>query len=116
MLYYLTKLLITCILIVAISEAAKRSSLLGAILASIPLVSVLAMVWLYIDTKDPEKIAALANGIFWLVIPSLVFFIALPLLLRNGVNFFPGLFISIGLTAGAYALMVRILLRFGIQL
>ncbi len=78
MAYYLTKLAITAVLIVLISEISRRSSLIGAILASIPLVSVLAMVWLYVDTKDVEKISALATGIFWLVIPSLALFITLP--------------------------------------
>ena len=61
----------TAVLVVAISEVAKRSSLLGAVLASIPLTSVLAMIWLYADTGDAEKVADLATGIFWLVLPSL---------------------------------------------
>ena len=56
------KIAVTAILVVAISEVAKRSSLLGAVLASIPLTSVLAMIWLYVDTGDPEKAAELATG------------------------------------------------------
>ena len=80
MIYTITKVAITTILIVAISEVAKRSSLAGALLASIPLVSVLAMIWLYVDTKDIEKVSNLATSVFWLVLPSLVLFIALPLL------------------------------------
>jgi len=64
--YYLAKIAVTTVLIVAISEIAKRSSLLGAILASVPLVSVLAMSWLYIDTKDVNKVSELASSVFWL--------------------------------------------------
>ena len=82
MIYYVAKIAITTILIVAISEIAKRSSFAAALLASIPLVSVLAMLWLYVDTKDVAKVSALATSVFWLVLPSLVFFITLPLLLK----------------------------------
>jgi hypothetical protein len=113
MLYATLKVLITSVLVVAVSEAAKRSSLFGALLASLPLVSVLAFIWLYVETGDTEKIASLAQGIFWLVLPSLVLFLALPFLLRQGLSFYPSLFVSIGLTAGAYLLMTLVLGRFG---
>lgn len=108
------KIAITAILVVAISEVAKRSSLLGAVLASIPLTSVLALVWLYADTGDAQKVADLATGIFWLVLPSLVLFIALPLLLRSGHPFGVSLITACGLTVVAYFLMLAILKRFGI--
>ncbi|MEG6509939.1 DUF3147 family protein [Methyloligella sp. 2.7D] len=116
MAYAALKLLITSVLIVLISEIGKRNAIAGAILASIPLVSVLAMIWLYIDTKDVEKIASLASGIVWLVLPSLVLFIALPLLLRRGVEFYLSLGISIALTVAAYFLMLEALKRFGLKL
>lgn len=116
MTYTILKVAITAILIVAISEISKRSSLIGAILASVPIVSVLAMVWLYQDTKDINKISELSMGIFWLVIPSLALFIALPLLLKQGVNFYLSLIISIGITATCYYLMVMMLEQFGIKL
>jgi putative Ca2+/H+ antiporter (TMEM165/GDT1 family) len=114
--YYLLKLVITSVLIVAISEIGKKSSLVGAVLASLPLVSVLAMVWLYIDMGDVEKVAALAGSIFWLVIPSLILFISLPLLLRHGVNFYLSLALSIGLTVCGYWLMISLLRKVGVQL
>jgi hypothetical protein len=114
MLYATLKVLITSVLVVAVSEAAKRSSLFGALLASLPLVSVLALICLYIETGDSEKIASLAQGIFWLVLPSLVLFLALPFLLRHGMGFYLSLSLSIGLTAGAYLLMAYALSRFGI--
>ena len=115
MIYTLSKLLITSLLIVAISEISKRSSFIGALLASLPLVSVLAMIWLYIDTKDIEKVSALASSVFWLVLPSLVFFMSLPLLLKRGLDFYLSMGLSTLLTAGCYFLLIRILLRFGIQ-
>jgi len=116
MTYTIIKVIITTILIVAISEISKRSTLIGAILASIPLVSVLAMIWLYNDTKDVVKISELSHSIFWLVLPSLALFIALPLLLKQGINFYLSLLISIGITAACYYLMVIVLEQFEIKL
>ena len=78
MLYATLKVVLTSVLVVAVSEAGKRNTFLAAILASLPLVSVLAMIWLYVDTRDVEKVASLASGIFWLVLPSLVLFVTLP--------------------------------------
>lgn len=114
MLYTTLKVLITSVLVVAISETAKRSTFAGAVLASVPLTSVLAMIWLYAETGDREKIASLAQGIFWLVLPSLVFFLVLPPLLRRGVDFYASLGISLGLTVSAYLVMAIALRRAGI--
>lgn len=116
MTYYLVKIAITTILIVAISEIARRSTFIGAILASVPLISVLAMIWLYIDTKDATKVSSLSIGVFWLVIPSLALFLALPLLLKQGLNFYLSISISIGLTVGCYWIMVSALDHFGVEL
>lgn len=116
MLYATIKVLLTSVLVVAVSEAAKRSVLFGAIIASIPLTSVLAMIWLYVDTGDPEKVARLATGIFWLVLPSLVLFLALPVLLRAGVDFYASLAASIALTVGAYFAMIHVLRVAGIEI
>lgn len=110
------KVAVTSLLVVAIAEAAKRSTLLAALLASLPLTSLLAILWLWRDTGDTEQIASLTTGIFWLVLPSLVFFVALPMLLRAGTPFWPSLAISAGLTAASYFAMVRILARFGITI
>ncbi|MBE0469694.1 MAG: DUF3147 family protein [Methyloprofundus sp.] len=116
MIYYLTKISITTLLIVIISEISKRSSFVGAVFASIPLISVLAMLWLYIDTKDINKVAALSSSIFWLVLPSLVLFLVLPLLLKSGLNFYISLGISIALTALCYWFMIIVLNHYGIKL
>jgi hypothetical protein len=116
MAYYLTKVAITAVLVVLISEVAKRSSLVGAVLASVPLVSVLAMIWLYIDTRDVGRVSSLATSVFWLVIPSLALFVALPLLLRRGVQFYLALAVSIAVTVGCYVVMAAVLERFGVRL
>ena len=113
--YYATKVVISAVLIVAISEISKRSSVLGAILASVPLVSVIAMIWLYHDTGDTAKISALATSIFWLVIPSLALFVSLPILLKSGLGFYLSLTISIGVTIICYFAMLAALRAFGIQ-
>ena len=114
--YYLLKIIVTTLLIVAISEIAKRSSLMAAILASVPLVSVLAMIWLYLDTKDIEKISALSSSIFWLVLPSLVLFLVLPALLKIGWGFYPSLAASITATIFSYFAMIAALNQFGVRL
>lgn len=114
--YYALKIILSALLIVLISELSKRSSLIGSILASIPLVSVLAFIWLYIDTGSVEKISKLSYSIFWLVIPSLALFISLPVLLKSGINFYGSLFISMVLTITAYYIMIIILEKFGVKL
>jgi hypothetical protein len=116
MLYVTIKVLLTSVLVVAVSEAAKRSALFGALIASLPLTSILAMFWLYIDTGDTEKISRLSTGIFWLVLPSLVLFLSLPILLRSGVGFYPSMAVSIGLTIGAYFAMLYVLGLAGIEI
>ena len=116
MAFYIVKVVISAILIVIISVISKRSSLAGAILASVPLVSVLAMVWLYIDTRDIDRITGLASGIFWLVLPSLALFISLPLLLKQGINFYLSMTLSILITIVCYWLMITILDQVGIEL
>jgi hypothetical protein len=110
------KVLLTSVLVVAASEAAKRSTVLGALLASLPLTSLLAMTWLWLDTRDADKVADLARGIFWLILPSLTLLVALPVLLRKGVPFALSLAIGIALTVVSYALMVALLKRFGIAM
>lgn len=109
MFHYIAKIGITTGLIVAISEIAKRNTLAGAVLASVPLVSILAMLWLYVDTGDVTRVSDLATNVFWLVLPSLVLFVSLPLLLKQGLHFYASMSISVGLTIGCYWFMVNIL-------
>jgi hypothetical protein len=114
--YYATKILISAALVVLVSELAKRSTVAGAILASIPLVSVLAMIWLYADTHDVAQVASLSRSIFWLVLPSLVLFVVLPVLLQRGFGFFASLAVAIGATVLAYFAMVIASRHFGLRL
>lgn len=116
MLQLAIKVLVTSVLVVAISEAAKRSSLIGALLASLPLTSLLAFVWLYAETGDATKVASLATGIFWLVLPSLVLFFVTPWLIGRGLGFWPSLTLGIAATIVAYFAMVALLARWGIYL
>jgi hypothetical protein len=88
--------------LVAVSEIAKRSSIWAALVASLPLTSLLAFVWLYIDTKDTQTVATLSMDIFWLVIPSLALFPVFAILLRSGVSFGLALAGAIALTLLAY--------------
>ena len=116
MIYYIIKVLLSSVTIVAISEISKRSTFIGSILASIPLVSLLAFIWLYIDTKDVTKIAELSQGIFWLVIPSLAFFILFPVLLKKNVDFWLSLGISLTIMVFCYFIMIFILKKTGINI
>lgn len=116
MAHYAFKIVLSALILVAIAEVAKRSTLWAAALASLPLVSLLAFVWLYLDTGDVQKVAALSSGIFWLVLPSLLLFVLLPVLLRNGMGFWPSLAVSSVATALAYLGTIRLLALFGVRL
>jgi len=113
--YYAVKILMSAVLIVLISEIAKRSTLFGALVASLPITSLLAFIWLYLDTGDSARIATLSTGVFWLVLPSLVFFMVLPLALRAGWAFWPGLVAAILATVAGYGIMVPILRKYGVE-
>jgi hypothetical protein len=111
--YIVIKTILTALIIVAISETGKRFTTVGAILASLPLTSLLAFVWIYIETKDTQKITTLSWEILLMIIPSLVFFVALPLLLKV-TKFYPSLFISVILTATAYFFWFMLLKKTGL--
>jgi hypothetical protein len=113
MLYTILKFAVTAALIVSISEIGKRNSLAAAILASVPLVSVMAMIWLYLETRDAAKVASLARSIAWLVVPSLALFLSLPVMLARGYNFYASLGVSIALTVASYALMIVLMRHLG---
>lgn len=114
MLYYLLKLVISAALIVVVSEVAKRYSLVAGILASLPIVSVLAIIWLYIDTGSVERVSGLSVSIFWMVLPSLSLFLVLPLLLKNKVPFYPALALSAAVMVLLYWIMILVLKKLGL--
>ncbi|MGY6661624.1 MAG: DUF3147 family protein [Glycocaulis sp.] len=116
MLYLALKAIISAVIIVAVSEIARRSPAMAALLASLPLVSVLGMIWIWRDAPDPERIAAHAEATFWYVLPSLPMFLLIPALIRRGVDFYPALGAGIALTVALYLLTAAIVSRFGVQL
>ena len=116
MIYNIVKILISAILIALISEVSKRSTFIGAILASIPLVSVMAMIWLYFDTNDSLQVVQLSKSIFWLVIPSLVLFITFPFFIRLQLSFYTALSASLIAMVITYFITIAILDKFDIHL
>lgn len=116
MLYLILKAALSGVIIMAVSEIARRSPAFGALVASLPLVSLLAILWLWRDTGDVNRIANHAEATFWYVLPSLPMFLALPFMLRLGVNFWLALLGACLLTIMLYGLTVIVAARFGIQL
>ena len=114
--YFVIKLLITAIIIVTVSEIARRSTLIAGVIASIPLTSVLAITWLYFDTKNMKTVLDLSNSILLMIPPSLVFFIVLGFCLRMKLDFLYSLLISLLSTGGTYWIYILFLARIGIRL
>ena len=116
MIYILIKTLITAIVVVAVSEIARRSSLFAGLIASIPLVSFLAIIWLYWETKDSQKIVDLSYSIILMIIPSLTFFIVLPFVMKLQSSFVISMIIATVSTIIAYWLFIVLLGKFGISI
>ena len=116
MTYYIIKTLLTAFIIVVVSEIAKKSSLLAAIIISIPLTSLLAFIWLFWDTRDSQKIIDLSYNTIIMVIPSFVFFIVLPLMLNLKQSFTISLFVAILSTSIAYFIFIFFLKKFGVTI
>lgn len=116
MLYLALKAIISGILIAVASTLARRYPGFGALIASLPLVSVLGMMWLWHDRPDAENMAAHASATFWYVLPSLPMFLLIPLLLRHGTGFWVALIAGCCLTIALYAAMTWIAPRIGLQL
>jgi hypothetical protein len=116
MLYAAIKAFLSGSIIAIVSEIAKRYPAVGALILSLPLVSILAFIWLWRDTGDKDAIAALAQSTFWFVLPTLPLFLVLPALLRSGAGFWTALGLSCLLTIVLYGAMVWVLGRLGISL
>lgn len=115
-LFLATKAVLSGGIIVAVSELAKRNNTAASIVHSLPLVSLLALVWLYSDTRDTALVGRHMGGTFWFVLPSLPMFLAVPWMLRRGVAFWPALASGIALTVALYFLTMRLLKAAGVQL
>jgi hypothetical protein len=116
MLYLAIKAGLSGIIIAVVSEVARRSPTLGALIVSLPLVSLLGILWLWRDTGDAERIAAHAQSTFWYVLPTLPMFLVMPAMLRAGAGFWPTLAVCCALTFALYLVTVWVLGRFGIAL
>jgi hypothetical protein len=114
MAYLVLKALLSGVIIMMVSEIARRSPSIGAV--SLPLVSLLGILWLWRDTGDVARIAGHAEATFWYVLPSLPMFLALPYMLRHGVGFWWALGAACVLTIGLYFLTVLLAARFGVRL
>lgn len=114
--YYVLKVIVSALLIVAISEIAKRSTGFAALVASLPLTSLLAFIWLHMEGSHSDEIADLSIQILWLVLPSLLLFLLLPLFLRHGWGFWQSLGISVAATAVCYIALLPLLRRMGANL
>jgi hypothetical protein len=115
-LYLLTKAALSGLLIAAASEVARRWPGWGALIVSLPLVSILAMLWLWRDTQDPVRLAAHSEATFWFVLPSLPMFLLIPLMIRQGWSFWAALVVGCILTIILYLGMVHFGPRFGLKL
>ncbi|GBR51935.1 hypothetical protein AA106555_0737 [Neokomagataea thailandica NBRC 106555] len=113
---FFLKAVVSGLLIAGASGLAKRYPGIGAMVASLPLVSVMGMIWLWLEKPDPENMAAHASATFWYVIPSLPMFLLVPLLLRSGVGFWLSLLLGCVLTVVLYTGVTWLGPRFGLRL
>jgi hypothetical protein len=116
MAYLILKALLSGLIIAAASEVARRWPGWGGLIVSLPLVSLLTFMWLWRDTGDSERIAALSQSAFWFFLPSMPMFLLLPALLRSGLGFWLALGLSCAVTLVLYALMFSLAPRLGVRL
>jgi hypothetical protein len=116
MLYLLLKAALSGAIVAAVSEVAKRWPGFGGLIASLPLVSVLGMIWLWRDTEDTGRISAYVTGALWFFAPSIPMFFLIPYLLKRGIGFWPALASGCLLTIALYSIMVALAPRFGVRL
>ncbi|MFZ2158654.1 MAG: DUF3147 family protein [Bradyrhizobium sp.] len=116
MTYFIVKCLLSGLIVAVVSEVARRSPALGALVVSLPLVSLLGILWLWRDTGDIARIADHAQSTFWYVLPSLPMFLVLPAMLRAGVGFWPSIGASCVMTMALYLVTAWALAKFGISL
>jgi hypothetical protein len=116
MFLFVIKAVISGLLVATISLIARRYPGWGGLVASLPLVSLLSMLWLYGETRDTERVAELAMGAFWFFLPSIPMFLVIPAMLRSGYGFGVTMASAILLTLGLYALMGLLAPKLGISL
>lgn len=115
MAFLLTKYLVTAAIVVLVSELAKRSDKLGAFVAAMPTVTILVLIWLFIENQSADKITNHAWYTFWYVIPTLPMFLVFPYLMPR-LGFWVSLGGAVILTATLFGVIALILRRFGVEL
>ncbi len=115
MAWIISKYALTALVVVLVSELAKRSDKLGALLAALPLITLLSLIWLHLEQQSAEKIANHAWYTFWYVVPTLPMFLAFPLLLPR-LGFWPALLACVVISAVSFGVFALLVKRFGIQL
>lgn len=115
MTYFILKAALSGVLIAIISEVARRFPGFGGLIASLPLISLMAIIWLWRDTGgDIAQVASHARATLWYVVPSLPFFLILPALMEKGVNFWVSLAVASVITIGLYLSAIWLSGRLGV--
>ncbi|WP_269531471.1 DUF3147 family protein [Chitinimonas sp. BJYL2] len=114
--YYLIKLVLAALMLVAVTEVAKWSPGWGGLIKSLPLVSLLALAWVYVEQRNVQAVAEMSWSTLWFVLPSLPFFVVLPLLLRRGWSFWASFIGSLAVMVICYLIAARLARRVGIDL
>jgi hypothetical protein len=113
---FVTRALLSGIIIALIALVGRKAPAIAALVASLPLISILGIVWLWRDTGDPRLLADHAEATFWYVLPSLPMFLIIPYMLRSGLNFWVALATGMALTIVLYLATIGIAARFGVRL
>ena len=116
MVMLITKYVVTAFVVVFVSEIAKRSDKAGALVASLPFITVMVMIWLYLEKQGSQKIGNHAYYTFWYVIPTLPMFLVMPRLMAKGIHFWVSLAICVLVTFGCFVLTAVIAKRLGVNL
>ena len=116
LIYLLIKAVVSAVIIVIVSETARRNPGTGALIASLPLISILGMIWLWRDTADIQRLADHSTATFWFVLPSLPMFLVIPMLLKRGLGFWSALGLGCLVTIALYLLTTALLARTGVKL
>ncbi|MEM6821907.1 MAG: DUF3147 family protein [Verrucomicrobiota bacterium] len=115
MLFYITKVVVSAFLVVLVTELVKRTQFWGPLIASLPFLSILTIFWIYWETQDVPRIKQFSYSVFWLVLPSLVFFIVLPLCLEK-LGFILSMFFACASALVSFALLLWVLSKFGMRI
>lgn len=116
MLWLITKFSVTALTIVLVSEVAKRTDRIGALIAALPLVTILAMIWLHVEQQPIEKISNHAYYTFWFVLPTIPMFLVMPWLFNKGLSFWPVMGIGAAVTIGCFWLTAVLAKKIGVDL